>query len=202
MLCEMQSVSSRIWTCIALSISYDDNHYSWGTSSFFFFFWLYVCVNERVCVFGSVDVSLWVYVCVCVCVYVCRGVNECVFVFTDDCMVMCLYISMWVWTRVWMFLSVHIFCDYIYAYVCLWTSVYVHTAAYVCVCKLSVLSIISFEFQQLPVERHSYCFQVVLELKELCANQICKWKAVGVNTLHPITSTRNAGRDNPPTDLC
>ena len=31
-LCEMQSVSSRIWTCVAMSISYDDNHYTTGTS--------------------------------------------------------------------------------------------------------------------------------------------------------------------------
>ena len=31
-LCEMQSVSSRIWTCVAVSISYDDNHYTTGTS--------------------------------------------------------------------------------------------------------------------------------------------------------------------------
>ena len=30
--CEMQSVSSRIWTHIAVSISYDDNHYTKGTS--------------------------------------------------------------------------------------------------------------------------------------------------------------------------
>ena len=28
----MQSVSSRIWTPIAVSISYDDNHYTTGTS--------------------------------------------------------------------------------------------------------------------------------------------------------------------------
>ena len=27
-LCEMQSASSRIWTCVAVSISYDDNHYT------------------------------------------------------------------------------------------------------------------------------------------------------------------------------
>ena len=27
-LCEMQSVSSRIWTRVAVSISYDDNHYT------------------------------------------------------------------------------------------------------------------------------------------------------------------------------
>ena len=29
-LCEMQSVSSRIWTRVAVSISYDDNHYTTG----------------------------------------------------------------------------------------------------------------------------------------------------------------------------
>ena len=31
-LCEMQSVSSRIWTRVAVSISYEDNHYTTGTS--------------------------------------------------------------------------------------------------------------------------------------------------------------------------
>ena len=31
-LCEMQSVLSRIWTRVAVSISYDDNHYTSGTS--------------------------------------------------------------------------------------------------------------------------------------------------------------------------
>ena len=34
-LCEMQSVSSRIWTCVAVSIPYDNNHYTTGTSLFF-----------------------------------------------------------------------------------------------------------------------------------------------------------------------
>ena len=29
----MQSVSSRIWTRVAVSVSYDDNHYTTGTSS-------------------------------------------------------------------------------------------------------------------------------------------------------------------------
>ena len=29
----MQSVSSRIWTHVAVSTSYDDNHYTTGTSS-------------------------------------------------------------------------------------------------------------------------------------------------------------------------
>ena len=32
-LCEMQSVSSRIWTRVTVSISYDDNHYTTGTST-------------------------------------------------------------------------------------------------------------------------------------------------------------------------
>ena len=32
-LCEMQSVSSMIWTRVAVSISYDDNHYTTGTST-------------------------------------------------------------------------------------------------------------------------------------------------------------------------
>ena len=31
-LCELQSVSSRIWTRVAVSISCDDNHYTMGTS--------------------------------------------------------------------------------------------------------------------------------------------------------------------------
>ena len=30
----MQSVSSRIWTHVAVSISYDDNHYTTGTSCY------------------------------------------------------------------------------------------------------------------------------------------------------------------------
>ena len=33
MLCEMQSVSSRIWTRVAVSIFSDDNHYTTGTST-------------------------------------------------------------------------------------------------------------------------------------------------------------------------
>ena len=31
-LCEIQSISSGIWTRVAVSISYDDNHYTTGTS--------------------------------------------------------------------------------------------------------------------------------------------------------------------------
>ena len=41
-LCEMQSVSSRIWTRVAVSISYDDNHYTTGTSNFIYYPCFYV----------------------------------------------------------------------------------------------------------------------------------------------------------------
>ena len=37
-LCEMLSVSSRIWTRVAMSISYDDNHWTKGTC-------VYVCIQ-------------------------------------------------------------------------------------------------------------------------------------------------------------
>ena len=30
-LCEMQPVLCRVWTYVAVSISYDDNHYTTGT---------------------------------------------------------------------------------------------------------------------------------------------------------------------------
>ena len=43
-LCEMQSISSRIWTCVAVSISYDDNHYTTGPS---FQFDLITQLNEK-----------------------------------------------------------------------------------------------------------------------------------------------------------
>ena len=39
----MQSVSSRIWTRVAVSISYDDNHYTTGTSKSA----LFTAVNDR-----------------------------------------------------------------------------------------------------------------------------------------------------------
>ena len=40
----MQSVSSRIWTHVGMSISYDDNHYTTGTS---LSLCVCVCVRER-----------------------------------------------------------------------------------------------------------------------------------------------------------
>ena len=42
----MQSVSSRIWTRVAESISYDDNHYS---TVFYYLVgekWMHICLNE------------------------------------------------------------------------------------------------------------------------------------------------------------
>ena len=37
----MQSVSSKIWTRVAVSISYDDNHDTTGTSTAFFIIIIY-----------------------------------------------------------------------------------------------------------------------------------------------------------------
>ena len=36
----MQSISSRIWTRVIVSISYDDNHYTRGTSKTFYYLWV------------------------------------------------------------------------------------------------------------------------------------------------------------------
>ena len=41
-LCEIQSASSRIWTRVAVSISYNDNHYTTGTSA-----WRSIEVKQR-----------------------------------------------------------------------------------------------------------------------------------------------------------
>ena len=58
-LCEMQSVSSRIWTRVAVFISYDDNHYTPGTSRSWYteiknnfyepnlFYWLGKCLKNK-----------------------------------------------------------------------------------------------------------------------------------------------------------
>ena len=45
----MQSASSRIWTCIAVSISYDDNHYTTGTSK------VSICAGSYVQVSATVE---------------------------------------------------------------------------------------------------------------------------------------------------
>ena len=47
LLCEMQSVSSRIWTCVVMSISYNDNHYITGV--------LYLCRGCNQCILSSAD---------------------------------------------------------------------------------------------------------------------------------------------------
>ena len=49
-LCEMKSFSSKIWTRVAVSIFYDDNNYTTGTS-------LVVCVCQNRYVIGVVDVG-------------------------------------------------------------------------------------------------------------------------------------------------
>ena len=46
-------IQSRIWTRVAVSNSYDDNHYTMGTSNITLYTYIYI------------------YICVCVCVCVC-----------------------------------------------------------------------------------------------------------------------------------
>ena len=45
-LCDMQSVSSRIWIRVAVSISYDDNHYTTGTSKKLFVICVLIVFNK------------------------------------------------------------------------------------------------------------------------------------------------------------
>ena len=40
-LCEMQSALSRVWTCVDVSISYDNNHYPIGTSIIYIYIYMY-----------------------------------------------------------------------------------------------------------------------------------------------------------------
>ena len=52
----MQSASSRIWTCVTMSISYSDNRYTTGTSNYVYmcvyvYACLHVCISECECVF-------------------------------------------------------------------------------------------------------------------------------------------------------
>ena len=43
---EMQSVSSRIWTRVAVSISYDDNHYTTDTIYIYIYIYIYTLVQK------------------------------------------------------------------------------------------------------------------------------------------------------------
>ena len=61
----MQSVSARIWTHVAVSISYVDNHYTTGIP-------LSLCLSLSLYIY----IYIYIYVCVCVCVCVC--VSACV----------------------------------------------------------------------------------------------------------------------------
>ena len=44
----MQSVSSKIWTCVAVSISYDDNDYTTGTSIWYLLWTMLQFYNYRI----------------------------------------------------------------------------------------------------------------------------------------------------------
>ena len=55
-LCEMQSVSSRIWTCVAVSISYDDNNYTTGTSMIY---WYISITKKKIRAFRKKQLHIW-----------------------------------------------------------------------------------------------------------------------------------------------
>ena len=52
----MQSVSSRIWTRVAMSISYDDNHYTTGNSTF-----LSIYANFSISVCSNIYIYIYIY---------------------------------------------------------------------------------------------------------------------------------------------
>ena len=82
-LCEMQSVSSRIWTRVAVSISYDDNYYttvtSWSSLSVTLYLCLYLSVYQSLSLSLSLSlsVSLPLSVCLPVCQSACLSVYLC-----------------------------------------------------------------------------------------------------------------------------
>ena len=78
----MQTVSSTIWTYVAVSISYDDNHCTTSTSI------VSLCVN--VCV--SEHALFFVYVRVCACFRLCTRVCLCI----CACLCMCMCFRSWV----------------------------------------------------------------------------------------------------------
>ena len=57
-LCEMQSVTSRIWTRVVVSISYDDNYYTTGTS-------LNICLS----IFISISFTVYSYLSIFLSIY-------------------------------------------------------------------------------------------------------------------------------------
>ena len=54
-LCEMQSVSSKIWTRVAVSISYDDNYYTTGTNSVSIYVTVYQGQRDKL--FSPLDID-------------------------------------------------------------------------------------------------------------------------------------------------
>ena len=81
----MQLASSRIRTRAAVSISYDDNHYTTGTSTHTYIYivkeyiftyfkddlqWWTVFIVDFV-LLNVIYIYIYIYVCVCVCVCVC-----------------------------------------------------------------------------------------------------------------------------------
>ena len=101
---DIERASSRIWTQVAVSITYYDNRY---TKRIFIHIHIYVHVCLCVCLFSCV------FVCVCssMKVYMCARMFMCVR------MCECAYIWISVYVRVRIFMCVYV---WVYEYMCVW----------------------------------------------------------------------------------
>ena len=75
-LCEMQTASPRIWTLVALSISYDDDHCTMATSPPIIYLSIYLSISLSLYIYIYIYIYMFVCVCVCVCVREREGETE------------------------------------------------------------------------------------------------------------------------------
>ena len=99
-LCEMQSVSFRIWTRFTVSIFNNNGHYTMGTV-WCLQVWIHVCmyVYMYVCIYVSPMYAClyeykYMYVYIYICMFVSMSIYVCSYVFMFVCMHICMYICM------------------------------------------------------------------------------------------------------------
>ena len=155
-LCEIQPVSSKIWTRVAVSISYDDNHYTTGTS-------LYI----------------YIYIYICVCIYISRSASINLRLFIS--IYLHIYLSIYLSTHVHWYV-----CMYVCMYVCIYLSIYlsiylplflpIYLSIYVC--NVSVFWLSMFENQI----THSQVVEGSIQLvhsEMACSQFSIRWRVLG-----------------------
>ena len=88
----MQSVSSRIWTRIAVSISNDDSHYTTGTSSIVLINVLSAVYSLQYSLYMCICVNLWVCDSTCVNLSMCSSITH---MRTCMCVRVCVCVCVW-----------------------------------------------------------------------------------------------------------